>query len=786
MLAGGLSLGYIGLLVAGLRVRNNAESPRVWLLATLFLALLAQGVHLLVSNAHQGPYRALFIGGLTQPALAVLLTSLMLIGFAALSLRYLGRFRAAPVVILGLFWWMIVAVVVAQTPDKQALLGQPGWITKAFTVPVDSAGLLVVGVWAALGLSWVLAALVGFYTAHLPEVANRALYWMIIGPVTLMGAILGASGSPALRELGWIILFVGLCGAVYGVNNHRVLDIRQLFKATFSTGLTLAAILLVLLSALFVARQLDPNAPNLSVLLIALAVAGTAAYVPLRGLAIWLNNRIFGTPPEDATAYVREYNQNVSGIVELRELSDIAINVLMRTLRVRRAALLLATREDNDTIRIEPMQSATSDMPEVRAWIPKGGPVYRKLFEQRAALLQYDLEYSPEFTPIAPELKSFFKQLRMSAYAPIVIQDQLIGVMAAGSKSNDDPFSMHDMELLATIASQTGVALRNARLVADLRRARDETEALNHDISRTKERLEQLDKVKSDFVTIASHELRTPLTQIRGYTDILDTLNDQGMVDSDQLAGMTNNLRKATERMERLIGDMLDVSQIGIDAMDLRFGPTTLESVVRLAIEPLTESIKQRKLQVTARGLKSLPEIDADGKRLVQAIQNVVLNAIKYTPDGGRVDIVGRLDKNEQTGAELIHATIQDSGIGIDSQHHELIFEKFYRVADPGLHSTGTTKFLGAGPGLGLTIARGVIQGHGGRIWVESPGYDPEKLPGTTVHILLPVDRPDTAKRLTPFEAPSQTKPVTVPAEISAAKDTGPLKRNQAQAGAQG
>src|SRR5207237_455051 len=138
-------------------------------------------------------------------------------------------------------------------------------------------------------------------------------------------------------------------------------------------------------------------------------------------------------------------------------------------------------------------------------------------------------------------------------------------------KNNDNPFYPQDLELLATIANQTGVALRNSRLVADLRKASDEMQTLNKDMASTKERVEQLDAVKTDFVTIASHELRTPLAQIRGYTDIIDALSDQQMLDPDQISGLTNNLRKATDRMERLIGDMLDVSQLGLDAMDLRF-----------------------------------------------------------------------------------------------------------------------------------------------------------------------------------------------------------------------
>jgi signal transduction histidine kinase len=443
-------------------------------------------------------------------------------------------------------------------------------------------------------------------------------------------------------------------------------------------------------------------------------------------------------------------------VVELSELSDRAIDILRRTLRARGGGLLLATRDDNDTIRIEPKLSNLSELPEVRGWIPKNGAVYRRLFEQKLPLLQYDLEFNREFESVPPELRSFFKQLKTGAYAPITISSEVIGVLAATARSNDEPYSPQDLELLATLATTTGVALRNARLVNDLRQARDETQELNSDIVKTKVRLEQLDKVKTDFITVASHELRTPLAQIRGYTDILDALGDQpGGADPDQVTSMTNNLRKATDRLEQLIADMLDVSQIGLDAMDLRFATIGVDNVVRLAIEPLAESINQRKLQLTARGLKNMPPIQGDMQRLVQAFRNVVLNAIKYTPDGGRIEITAQLEQDDASQKDQIHIAIKDTGIGIDSRYLEVIFEKFFRIADPGLHSTGATKFMGAGPGLGLTIARGMIDGHGGRIWAESAGHNSEKLPGTIIHILLPVSPPETAKQIKPLETPS-------------------------------
>jgi signal transduction histidine kinase len=756
LLAGGLCVGYI--ILIGVAARSGAQLGGLqrWLIGTLFLALLAQAIHIVHPRAHEGPYAGIFVAGLTQPTLAVFLTSLMLAAFLGLTARYLQRSThqtaATLLLIIGFLWWVGLILISAFLPNA-GILGKAGWLSQAVSSTPDLAAVVAVGGWAALGVLLLGITFFSFYRAHLPEIANRALFWAIIVPLVLMGAVLGTSGSDILKEIGWAAQFVGMLGAVYAALAHRVFDIRRVLGLATASVLITAVTAVVIWVALLTARVVEPNADNVLLSLAVIAVGAAIAYAPLRTITQSITNSVFGRGSQGSASALRQYSQEVSGVVELDELVDVAMTALRDTMRVRRGGMILATRDDNDTIRIEPMTKGLGEMPNVRGWIPKDSAVYRILFDQRMPLLQFDLEYARQYGDVAPELKSFFKQLRMSAYAPVVVQGQLIGIMAAGAKSNDNPFYPQDLELLATIANQTGVALRNARLVNDLRKATEDMQALNKDLVGTKERIEQLDSVKTDFITIASHELRTPLAQIRGYTDIIDALNEQQMLDPDQMAGMTANLRKATDRLERLIGDMLDVSQLGLDAMDLRFAQTTVENILRLAIEPLTENIKQRKLTLVARGLRGLPPVEADMQRLVQAFRNVVTNAIKYTPDGGRIDISARLQKNDRSGTDEIVVSIADTGIGIDPKNQELIFEKFFRVSDPGLHSTGATKFMGAGPGLGLTIARGVITGHGGRIWVESNGYDSEKLPGSTFHIVLPISPPKEATRVLPFES---------------------------------
>ena len=246
-------------------------------------------------------------------------------------------------------------------------------------------------------------------------------------------------------------------------------------------------------------------------------------------------------------------------------------------------------------------------------------------------------------------------------------------------------------------------------------------------------KMENLDKSKSDFISVAAHELKTPLTLIQGYASMLrDQFQDDERDSSISIymKGMENGLR----RLQEIINDMIDVSLIDNDMVELNFQPIWIKQLLEIARNELTRYTPER--------AQSFKVIDFDGseqmtygdpERLYQAIRNLLSNAIKYTPDGGRITVGGR----KLPG--FVEIAISDTGIGIDEAFHEQIFEKFGRLGNIQLHSSGKTKFKGGGPGLGLPITKGLIEAHGGTIWVESEGYDEVKLPGTTFHVLLPI-----------------------------------------------
>jgi signal transduction histidine kinase len=653
---------------------------------------------------------------------------------------------------LGVVW--LLAAAGAGVTNRALGFGQPGWLISALANP-DTTSLIVLGGGALAGLILLFASFYAFYSTLLPEIANRALFWVLDIAVVLMGIVLTISGTQGLILLGLLSLQVGVIGMTYGQTTYRVFDIRNGLNRALRT-LFLAAITgLIIYGALYIESRLELGTEAEGALLLAaLALAVSFVYVPVRQVVEGVLNRLISDSVTDVAQATRQYSQQVSQGVELDQLIQASSETLSQLMHTRKSGLILVNSVNNGSVEFTIMPRAGfAEMQGKKVQLATISPIYQQLAAEHAPLSQFDLEFSPKFRSISEAEQQFFRDLQMSAYAPVVVEKTLIGILACGPKANDAPFYPRDLELLATMATQTGVALRNARLLDDLRRLNTNISALNIEMEQANQQLEKLDAVKTDFVTIASHELRTPLAQLRGYTDIIDALNEQGMLDQDQIAGMVANLRKATERMEELIAAMLDVSQLDVNAMDLRFTQTTLETVIRMAIEPLTDAIKQRKLSLSARSLRGLPMIEADMQRLVQAFRNIVVNAIKFTPDGGRIEITATTRPAETPGGkEQILVAISDTGVGIDKNNLDLIFQKFFRAYDPGLHSTGTYKFMGAGPGLGLTIAKGVIEGHGGKIWAESSGHNTETYPGTTFYVLLPLKPPENARRVMTFE----------------------------------
>ncbi len=272
-------------------------------------------------------------------------------------------------------------------------------------------------------------------------------------------------------------------------------------------------------------------------------------------------------------------------------------------------------------------------------------------------------------------------------------------------------------------------------LVEYSRRLVERLEEKIRELEKAHAELQHLDKMKTDFVILAGHELRTPLTAIYGYAQILLAMPD--IPGSPEEEGSPRHLLhqvvQATRRLAQVVDDILNVFLIEANKLELSVGPVPLHSLIQNVVRNIRNMGPERRLTFELEGLETLPMIMGDSQRLFQALWHVVSNAVKYTPDGGTIRISGRVVDH------TVHLSVQDTGIGIDPADRERIFDRFYVVEDTLRHHSSKTAFKGGGLGLGLSLARGIIEAHKGRIWIESEGRDEVRLPGTTVHILLPL-----------------------------------------------
>ncbi len=250
--------------------------------------------------------------------------------------------------------------------------------------------------------------------------------------------------------------------------------------------------------------------------------------------------------------------------------------------------------------------------------------------------------------------------------------------------------------------------------------------------------LKHLEEAKSNFISVASHELRTPLTVVHSYAQMLQTLPT---INSDETAkDLVAGMVKGVNRLQDIINDMVNVARVELSQLNFDLAPVSLRTIMRSIETKQAPIAKERHISLTIETHKNLPVLNGDSSQLESAISRIVNNAIKYTPDGGCVTLAANLlEKDKAAGQSFVEIMVADTGVGIALDKQNLIFEKFSTAADVSLHSTSKTNFMGGGAGLGLAIAKGIIESHNGRIWVESEGYDPDELPGSKFFILLPV-----------------------------------------------
>ena len=331
--------------------------------------------------------------------------------------------------------------------------------------------------------------------------------------------------------------------------------------------------------------------------------------------------------------------------------------------------------------------------------VPLEGSLAGAILRENRTIVLDDVTKDPRHYRGADDQSGF--DTRSLLGVPMRYKDQPIGVLEAVNKKvgrwQDD-----DRRNMLILASQAAIAIKNAQLVEQLRRAFDE--------------LDQLDKLKNDFIAIASHELRTPLSVILGYATFLKD-DAQGEVSAHASAVLNSALR-----MRNLIEDMTNLRYLKLGEAEIKREHLPLAAVFQAAQNDVRGLADAKGHTFTVQAPEISLVVVVDRIKFGMALTNLLMNAIKFTPSGGQIS----LTYERQPGAIWIR--VSDTGVGIPPDQLEHIFEEFYQVEDHMTRRHG-------GMGIGLSIARALVAAHGGHLWAESEGAGR----GSTFIINLPL-----------------------------------------------
>ena len=329
---------------------------------------------------------------------------------------------------------------------------------------------------------------------------------------------------------------------------------------------------------------------------------------------------------------------------------------------------------------------------------------------------------------------------------PLIRDKQVTGMLSL-ARTELVPYTGEEIALAKMFAAQAAIALQNAQLYDRVQRF---TQQLNYEVrQRTSalqeayEQLERLDRTKSSFIEVTAHELRTPITVLKGYSQLL--ARDPVIVANAYHHDLVTGIVSGAGRMHEIVNTMLMMVKLDSRELEIFPEPLNVSQVMERIAAELQEDLKERsQTLIWDESLSTLPAIDGDGDALLTVFTNLVINAIKYTPDGGEVTVSGRSwdeSPSDHLPPNSIEVVVSDTGIGIAPQSLDLIFTKFYQTGEVSYHSSGRTKFKGGGPGLGLAIARGIVEAHRGLLWAESEGHNEETYPGSQFYVVLPLQQ---------------------------------------------
>lgn len=593
----------------------------------------------------------------------------------------------------------------------------------------------------------------------------------------------------------------------YAMLKHRLMDLSLAIKKTtayslITTGITFVYLATILSFEMLFRMIFDGQYSITTAIPAALIIALT--FIPLRDYLQEITDQLFFHRTIEYRKVLREVTHALSSVTDLKVLFRLIDQTVIKVMCIKTAAVLLL-EDKKDHYLLEKTNGLPPSLDGLA--LQSSNPLVAYLTETREQVTLDDIsesfntsrekEEKEKFAAIAAEME----RLSAALAVPSFVKNKLVGILTLGEKLSGEPYTMEDIELIATMASEAGIAIENAKLYRDITETKNYLDSIiqntddavitldldghvlswnagaekifglppqetvahyppfltesetNDFVSRIKNgetvrameiykrvrnldnypllltcspikggeqiiglsliikdifELKKVDETKKEFLSTVSHELRTPLTPIKGYVSLL-LQGNIGQLDPKQKEVLETVL-KNTNHLHDLIESIIDISRIEAGKpLEIEKEPFFLEKTIKESVDNSASSFFAKGITLAFNYSGGDLAILGDRKKIIRVMDNLLGNALKFTPKGGQASVtLQREDK-------MVKITVSDTGIGLEKQHYYKIFERFYQVDGSYTRATG-------GIGMGLAIAKEIIEAHNGRIWTESDG----------------------------------------------------------------
>jgi signal transduction histidine kinase len=520
---------------------------------------------------------------------------------------------------------------------------------------------------------------------------RRKIRWLLWGltlgvsPFLLLTVLPQALGVPAVLQEAYTLGFLALIPVAFAISiaRHHLLDIDLVISRTTAYAVVIGIAVAVYALIVGATAGIIGSRPGLLPAVAAVAIA--LLFEPLRKRAQRLVDRRFFRVRYNYRMVQRTLTEQIRLAFDLPALARSFLDSLEGVMPLERSGVFAVEQPGNRAVAVD---CRGFDGPDPCGFPPAVAHAWAHLRLPMA--VDGAIEAG---TPHVPAEIPFMNEHGIALVIPVLHGEQdVVGLVIVGPKKSARRFSQEDVDLLTAACTQAGLAIQRIRLQRALVLQQAE-----------RDRLADLNELKSDFVSSVSHELRTPLTSIRMFTELLQQARRKPDRQSIEYLAI---IEGETDRLDRMVGTILDSARINRGLKEYTLTETDLAGVTRRVVQIMGYQLTTQGFRVDVRTGRHPLMIQADGDAVAQAIINLISNAIKYSADRKTLGVSVR-----KSGDHAL-CVVRDRGVGIGPEALPHIFEKFYRGAD---RQPGTR-----GVGLGLPLVRHIMEAHGGTVAVES------------------------------------------------------------------